>query len=59
MIIIKNANDQRVLINIGNITHMEERGDSVLIFLSCGDVIRTSDKWEEMIMKIKSIGGAQ
>ncbi len=59
MIIIKDANDKRVLINIGRITHMKDQESYVLIFLECGDVIRCSDKWEELIMKIKSIGGAQ
>ena len=59
MIIIKDSNDKRVLINIGHITHMKDQETFVLIFLQCGDVIRCSDKWEELIMKIKSIGGGQ
>jgi hypothetical protein len=59
MIIIKDANEKRVLLNLAHITHMEDRETFVLIFLECGAVIRSADKWEELIMKIKSIGGAQ
>jgi len=59
MIIIKDANERRVLLNLAHITHMEDRESFVLIFLECGAVVRSSDKWEELIMKIKSIGGAQ
>ena len=56
MIIIRNASDYRVLINIGHITHMEEKTGMLLIFLESGAVVPTSETWEEVIMKIKSIG---
>tara|TARA_R100000654_G_scaffold39046_1_gene64821 strand:- start:1760 stop:1942 length:183 start_codon:yes stop_codon:yes gene_type:complete len=57
MIIIKNASDSRVLINIGHITHIEERASKLLIFLDGGDVVCSPETWEEVIMKIRSIGG--
>ena len=57
MIIVRNTAEKRVLINIGHITHIEERASNLLIFLDGGDVVPTSETWEEVIMKIKSIGG--
>ena len=57
MIIIRNTAEKRVLINIGHITHIEERASKLLIFLECGEVVCTTETWEEVIMKIKSIGG--
>ena len=59
MIIIKNASDFRVLINIGQISYIEEKTGMLLIFLEGGAVVPTSETWEEVIMKIKSIGGSQ
>jgi len=57
MIIVRNASDFRVLINIGQITYIEEKTGMLLIFLESGAVVPTSETWEEVIMKIKSIGG--
>ena len=59
MIIIRNTAEKRVLINIGHITHIEERASKLLIFLDGGDVVCSSETWEEVIMKIKAIGGGQ
>ena len=59
MIIIRNTAEKRVLINIGKISHLEERTNKLLIFLECGEVVCTSESWEEVIMKIKSIGAGQ
>ena len=59
MIIIKDTNDKRILINIGHITHMKEGSGFVLIFLQCGDVLKTGEAWEELILKIKSIGATK
>lgn len=56
MIIIRNASDFRVLINIGHIIHIEEKTSMLLIYLKDGAVVPTSETWEEVIMKIKSIG---
>ena len=56
MIIIQNTADKRVLINIGKISHIEERPSKLLIFLESGEVVCTAIKWEELIMKIKSLG---
>lgn len=57
MIIIRNTAEKRVLINIGKISHIEERTSKLLIFLECGEVVCSSETWEEVIMKIKAIGG--
>ena len=57
MIIIRNTAEKRVLINIGKISYMEERTNKLLIFLECGEVVCTAETWEEVIMKIKAIGG--
>lgn len=59
MIIIRNTAEKRVLINIGHITHIEERSSNLLVFLDGGDVVCTDETWEEVIMKIKSIGAGQ
>ena len=57
MIIVRNTAEKRVLINIGHITHIEERTSKLLIFLEGGEVVCSSETWEEVIMKIKAIGG--
>ena len=57
MIIIRNTAEKRVLINIGRISYMEERTSKLLIFLEGGEVVCTAETWEEVIMKIKAIGG--
>ena len=59
MIIIRNTAEKRVLINIGQISHIEEHTSKLLIFLEGGEVVCTSETWEEVIMKIKAIGGGQ
>ncbi len=59
MIIIRNTAEKRVLINIGQISHIEERTSKLLIFLECGEVVCSSESWEEVIMKIKAIGAGQ
>lgn len=59
MIIIRNTAEKRVLINIGHITHIEEFTGKLLIFLEGGEVVCSSETWEEVIMKIKAIGGGQ
>ncbi len=59
MIIIRNTAEKRVLINIGKISHLEERTNKLLIFLECGEVVCSSESWEEVIMKIKAIGAGQ
>jgi len=56
MIIVRNIAEKRVLINIGKIAHIEERSSKLLIFLENGEVICSAETWEEVIMKIKSIG---
>jgi len=56
MIIIRNTAEKRVLINIGKISHIEEYTSKLLIFLEGGEVVCSSETWEEVIMKIKSIG---
>ena len=56
MIIVRNTAEKRVLINIGKISHIEEHTSKLLIFLEGGDVVCSSETWEEVIMKIKSIG---
>tara|TARA_Y100000114_G_scaffold28412_1_gene24207 strand:- start:908 stop:1090 length:183 start_codon:yes stop_codon:yes gene_type:complete len=57
MIIVRNTAEKRVLINIGKISHIEERPSKLLIFLEGGEVVCSSETWEEVIMKIKAIGG--
>lgn len=59
MIIVRNIAEKRVLINIGHITHIEERPSKLLIFLEAGEVVCSSETWEEVIMKIKAIGAGQ
>ena len=59
MIIIRNTAEKRVLINIGRISHIEEHASKLLIFLEGGEVVCSSETWEEVIMKIKSIGAGQ
>ena len=59
MIIIRNTAEKRVLINIGQISHIEEHTSKLLIFLECGEVVCSSESWEEVIMKIKAIGAGQ
>ena len=59
MIIIRNTAEKRVLINIGRISHIEEHTSKLLIFLEGGEVVCSSETWEEVIMKIKSIGAGQ
>ena len=57
MIIVRNTAEKRVLINIGRISHIEEHTSKLLIFLEGGEVVCSSETWEEVIMKIKAIGG--
>lgn len=57
MIIVRNTAEKRVLISLNKISHIEERTNKLLIFLECGEVVCTAETWEEVIMKIKSIGG--
>ena len=57
MIIVRNTAEKRVLINIGQISHIEEHASKLLIFLEGGEVVCSSETWEEVIIKIKSIGG--
>jgi len=59
MIIIRNTAEKRVLINIGKISHIEEFTGKLLIFLEGGEVVCSSETWEEVIMKIKAIGAGQ
>lgn len=59
MIIIRNTAEKRVLINIGQISHIEEHTGKLLIFLDGGEVVCTAETWEEVIMKIKAIGAGQ
>ena len=59
MIIIRNTAEKRVLINIGQISHIEEHASKLLIFLESGEVVCSSETWEEVIMKIKGIGAGQ
>jgi hypothetical protein len=59
MIIIRNTAEKRVLINIGKISHIEERSSKLLIFLEHGEVVCSSETWEEVIMKIKAVGSTQ
>ncbi len=58
MIIIHNTANKRVLINIGHITHIEERTTKLLIFLECGEVVSSSMTWDEIINKIKALGSS-
>ena len=59
MIIVRNTAEKRVLINIGQISHIEEHASKLLIFLENGEVVCSSETWEEVIMKIKAIGAGQ
>ena len=59
MIIVRNTAEKRVLINIGKISHIEEFTGKLLIFLEGGEVVCSSETWEEVIMKIKAIGAGQ
>ena len=56
MIIVRNTAEKRVLINIGKISHIEEFTNKLLIFIEGGEVVCSPETWEEVIMKIKSIG---
>jgi uncharacterized protein YlzI (FlbEa/FlbD family) len=56
MIIIRNTAEKRVLINIGKISHIEEFTNKLLIFIEGGEIVCSPETWEEVIMKIKSIG---